>query len=346
MPVRMPGRMPVRMPVRMKDIANDLGLSIVTVSKVLRDHPDISAETRDRVLKRMKEVNYRPNLAARALVTGRTYSIGLVVPDLVHPFFGEVAKGMSRILRKKGYNLVISSSDEDPELEQHEVDQLLARRVDALIIASAQLDGEMFRRIEEQQTPYILIDRKISDLNANFVGVDDTAAGRLATAHLIEKGRRRIAHIGGPCVSTATGRLDGYRRALAAAKIAFNPDYVITRGQRDDASDRSGYEAMRKFLALSPLPDGVFCYNDPTAMGAMDAILERGLRIPEDIAIVGCGNVRYAGFLRVPLTTIDQQSEEIGDRSAKLALTQIDAKGAGRVKTMLLEPKLIVRQSA
>ena len=98
------------MPVRMKDIAQDLGISIVTVSKVLRDHPDISAETRDRVLKRMKEVNYRPNLAARALVTGRTYSVGLVVPDLVHPFFGEVAKGMSRVLRKKGYNLVISSS--------------------------------------------------------------------------------------------------------------------------------------------------------------------------------------------------------------------------------------------
>ena len=334
------------MPVRMKDIAHDLGISIVTVSKVLRDHPDISAETRDRVLKRMKEVNYRPNLAARALVTGRTYSVGLVVPDLVHPFFGEVAKGMSRVLRKKGYNLVISSSEEDPELESQEVEQLLARRADALIIASAQTSTQMFKRIEEQKTPYILIDRKFSGLVANFIGVDDMAAGRLATEHLICIGRRRIAHIAGPAVSTATGRLEGYRRALAAHKIDQNPDYLIVREHGDDSSDQSGYEAMRKLLSLSPQPDGVFCYNDPTAMGAMDAIIERGLRVPQDIAIVGCGNVRYAGFLRVPLTTIDQQSEEIGDRSARLALSQIEAKGTARPKTILLEPNLVVRQSA
>src|SRR5579864_9338010 len=207
------------MAVRMKDIAHDLGLSIVTVSKVLRDHPDISAETRDRVLKRMKEVNYRPNLAARALVTGRTYSVGLVVPDLVHPFFGEVAKGMSRVLRKKGYNLVISSSEEDPDLEAQEVEQLLARRADALIIASAQTSTQMFQRIEEQQTAYILIDRKFAGLSANFIGVDDVAAGRLATEHLITIGRRRIAHIAGPAVSTATGRLNGYRQALTAHKV-------------------------------------------------------------------------------------------------------------------------------
>lgn len=334
------------MPVRMKDIAHDLGISIVTVSKVLRDHPDISTGTRDRVLQKMKEVNYRPNLAARALVTGRTFSIGLVVPDLVHPFFGEVAKGMSRVLRKKGYNLVISSSEEDPELEQQEVEQLLARRVDALIIASAQTDIRMFRRIEEQKTPYVLVDRRFAGLSANFTGVDDEAAGRIATGHLISLKRRRIAHIGGPAVSTATGRRDGYRAALAAHDIALNPNFLIDREHGDDASDRSGYEAMRQLLSLSPRPDAVFCYNDPTAMGAMEAIFERGLRIPQDIAIVGCGNVRYAAFLRVPLTTIDQQSEEIGDRSAKLALAQIEAKGAARPKTVLLEPRLVVRQSA
>jgi len=330
----------------MKDIANDLGISIVTVSKVLRDHPDISAETRDRVLKKMKEVNYRPNLAARALVTGRTYSIGLVVPDLVHPFFGEVAKGMSRVLRKQGYNLIISSSEEDPELERQEVDQLLARRVDALIIASAQTGIQMFRRIEEQKTPYVLVDRKFAGLNANFTGVDDEAAGRIATEHLISLKRSRIAHIGGPAVSTATGRRDGYRAALTAHQMRLNPEFLIERERGDDSSDRSGYDAMRKLLSLSLLPDAVFCYNDPTAMGAMEAIFGHGLRIPEDIAIVGCGNVRYAGFLRVPLTTIDQQSEEIGDRSAKLALAQIEAKGAARPKTVLLEPRLVVRQSA
>jgi LacI family transcriptional regulator len=334
------------MPARMKDIANDLGISIVTVSKVLRDHPDISDETRERVLKRMKEVNYQPNLAARALVTGRTYSVGLIVPDLVHPFFGEVAKGMSRVLRKKGYNLVISSSEEDAELERLEIEQLLARRADALIIASSQTGIQTFRRIEEEKTPYVLIDRKFPGLNANFTGVDDEAAGRIATEHLISLGRRRIAHIGGPEVSTATGRLEGYRAALYAHQMEVDPALLVLLEHGDDASDRSGYDAMSKLLSLSPRPDAVFCYNDPTAMGAMEAIFERGLRIPQDIAIVGCGNVRYAAFLRVPLTTIDQQSEEIGDRSAKLALAQIEAKGAARPKTVLLEPHLVVRQSA
>lgn len=158
------------MAVRLKDIARDLGVSVVTVSKVLRNHSDISDETRDRVLKRMKELNYRPNLAARALVTGRSFSVGLVVPDLVHPFFAEVAKGLSKILRKKGYSLLIASSEEDPELEQQELDMMLARRVDALVVASAQWTVESFRRIEEQKTPYVLIDRQFAGLAANFVG--------------------------------------------------------------------------------------------------------------------------------------------------------------------------------
>ena len=154
----------------------------------------------------MKELNYRPNLAARALVTGRSYIAGLVVPDLVHPFFGQVAKGLSSGLRKKGYSLVLSSSEDDPELEQQEIEQLLARRVDVLIVASAQSTVETFHRLEEQKIPYVLIDRRFDGLAANFVGVDDAAAGELATTHLIEAGCRRIAHIGGPKVSTDEGR--------------------------------------------------------------------------------------------------------------------------------------------
>src|SRR5215469_4107295 len=126
------------MTVRMKDIARDLGVSVVTVSKVLRNHSDIGPETRERVLRRIKELKYRPNLAARALVTGRTHSVGLIVPDLVHPFFADIAKALSGVLRGRRYGLLISSSEEDPALERDEIDQLLARRVDALIIASAQ----------------------------------------------------------------------------------------------------------------------------------------------------------------------------------------------------------------
>ena len=334
------------MPVRLKDIARDLGVSVVTVSKVLRNHSDISDETRERVLRRMKELNYQPNLAARALVTGRTNIAGLIVPDLVHSFFAQVGKGISTILRAKGYSLVIASSEEDPSLEHEEVGQMLARRVDALIIASVQRSLDSFRRIEEQRTPYVLIDRKFEGLNANFVGVDDEAVGLLATEHLIAAGRRRIAHIGGQDVSTAIGRRDGYRHALARHGIDVPPLYVVARPHGDDEGDVTGYQAMMNLLQLTPRPDGVFCHNDPTALGVMKAIIDSGLRIPEDIAVVGCGNVRYADFLRVPLTSVDQDSVAIGEHAARLALSLIDAKTPPRPKAILLEPRLIVRDSS
>jgi len=334
------------MNVTMKDIAQELGVSIGTVSKVLRDHPDISAETRERVRKRMRELNYRPNLAARALVTGRTHTVGLVVPDLVHPFFGEVAGGLSKLLRKKGYSLIIASSDEDVELENRAIDQLLARRVDALIVASSQRDAAFFHQIEKQKTPLVLIDRRPEGSRANFVGVDDEEIGRIATEHLIEMGCRRIAHIGGPGISTAIGRLTGYRQALERHGLAAGPEYVIGRDHVDEASDATGYEAMKQLLGLQKAPDGVFCYNDPTAMGAMQAALEKGVRIPQDLALIGAGNVRYAKFLRVPLSSIDQQSGEIGDRAAKLAVRLIEAKTRTKPGTILLDPKLIVRESS
>jgi len=333
------------MAVRMKDIARDLGVSVVTVSKVLRNHSDISEETRARVRRRMKELNYRPNLAARALVTGRSYMVGLVVPDLVHPFFGQVAKGLSRLLRKKGYGLVIASSEEDPELERQEIDQLLARRVDALIIASTQWTVETFRHIEEQKTPYVLVDRKFVGLHANFVGVDDERVGLMATEHLIGQGCRRIAHIRGPEISTGVGRLEGYRRALTKHGLVVPPQYVQA-ASGDYEGDVSGCKAMQQLLKLEPRPDAVFCYNDPTAAGAMKAILEAGLRVPQDVAIVGCGNTRYSEMLRVPLTTVDQESAMIGERAAKLALTLIDTKGPARPRTILLEPKVIARASS
>jgi LacI family transcriptional regulator len=330
---------------RMKDIARDLNVSVITVSKVLRNHPDISEETRNRVLKRMKEVNYRPNLAARALVTGKTYSIGLIVPDLVHPFFAELAKGISRALRERGYGLVISSSEEQPELEQREIEQMLARSVDAMIIASTQLTVESFRQIEERRVPYVLLDRRFAGLPANFVGIDDEQAGILATEHLIAAGCRRIAHIRGPEVSTSIGRLTGYRCALMRGGLDMPANYVVFEETGDEAGDTSGYEAMKKLLAVDPRPDGVFCYNDPTALGAMRAIVGAGLAIPGDIAVVGCGNVVYASFLMVPLSSIDQDNAAMGMRAGELALALLASKARPRPQTILMEPKLVARAS-
>jgi LacI family transcriptional regulator len=333
-------------PVRMKDIARDLGLSTVTVSKVLRGHPDIGEATRKRVMKRMKELNYQPNLAARALITGRTWTMGLVVPDLLHPFFAQVAKAISAAIREQGYGLLITSSEEDPQLEQQEIEQLLARRVDAILVASAQWTVESFRRIEECGIPYVLIDRRFRGLAANFVGVDDAAVGALAAGHLAEQGCRHIAHIRGPETSTALGRLEGYRRALMEHGMTPLHEHVVSIGTSgDDRGEPGGYEAAKKLLATKPRPDGIFCFNDPVALGAMRAIVDAGLRIPDDIAVVGCGNVLYSDFLQVPLTSVDQDSAGIGKLAAEAALRLVGAREPQRPHVELVKPRLVVRAS-
>lgn len=335
------------MPTRLKDIAQDLGLSSVTISKVLRHHPDISEETRKRVLKRMKEMNYTPNFAARSLITGRTWTMGLVVPDLLHPFFARIAKELSAEVRKKGYSLFISSSDEDPRLEQEEIEQLLARRVDVMLIASVQQSVESFRAIAEQKVPYILFDRWFPELEANFIGVDDKAVGMLATSHLIEQGCKRIAHLRGPGISTAIGRYEGYTAALKSKKLPLYPEYVIAIGSSaDHRGEMRGYEATRELLANRVRPDGIFCFNDPCALGSMRAIFDAGLRIPEDVAIVGCGNISYDDLLRVPLSSVDQNSEALGKKAATLALSLAQSKGTPRTKKELIQPHLEVRASS
>src|SRR5580700_6662538 len=192
----------------MKDIARDLGVSLMTVSKALRNHSDISQQTRNRVLKRMRELNYQPDWIARSMVTRRTYLVGLVLPDLMHSFFAEVAKGVARRLQPLGYQVVISNSEEDGDVEQRHVEVLVNRKVDGLIIASAQRNGqgEVFKILESSKIPYVLIDRMLAGVEANYVGVKDDDLGAIATEHLVAQGCRRIAHIRGPAVATGVGR--------------------------------------------------------------------------------------------------------------------------------------------
>lgn len=329
----------------MKDIARDLGVSVITISKVLRNHPDVGDETRERVLSRVKELDYRPNLAARSLVTGRTYLVGLVVPDLLHPFFAEIAKSLSETLRGSGYYLIVSSSEEDPDIEEQEINQLLARRLDTLIIASCRSTVDLFFRIENQKTPYVLIDRSLPGLTANFIGVDDEAVGRIATRHLIEIGCKRIAHIRGPETSTGIRRVDGYKQALSDAGQRVVDDYIITEFKGDIETKQRGADAMRQLLSLKQRPDGLFCFNDPLAMGAINYAVDQGIRIPEDIAVIGCGNLHYDDSLRVPLSSIDQHSRRIGEEAARIALGILNSKIPPKPQTVVLQPELVVRRS-
>jgi LacI family transcriptional regulator len=333
------------MTVRLKDIARDLGVSLITVSKALRGKDDISEKTRRRVLKRTAELNYRPNMLARGLASGKTFIVGLIVPDLLHPFFAEFAKSLNGLLRAHNYGLILTSSEEDPELEQQEIRTVLARGIDALLIASCQPKLRGFYGVEDQRTPFILIDRDFPHLGAHFVGTDDYAAGLMATRHLFSVGKRRIAHIAGPQLSPGADRLRGYKDALKESGIAVRQSYIVSNLRVEEMGEQVGYQGMRKLLQAKPGPDAVFCYNDLTAIGGMHAVLEAGLSIPRDIAFVGCGNVRYSDYLRVPLSSIDQSTRQLGEQAGKLALSLI-GKPAATPRHVLVEPKLVIRASS
>jgi len=331
------------MAVTMMDIARDLKVSVVTVSKVLRNQGKISAATRKRVLRRAKQLNYQMNWVARSLVTRRTFTIGLLLPEFTHPFFAEIARAVAQTVRPHGYHVIISSFEEDPALEVSEGDSLLARQVDGLIVASAQPARSLglFHRIQGRNVPYVLIDRYIAGLQASFVGVDNHAIGKLATEHLIARGCCRIGHLRGPKMGIAAERCEGYRQALSQRGLRAHPRYVVMGGHGDE----TGYEGMRRLLLVRPIPDGVFCYNDPVAIGAIKAILEAGLKVPHDISVVGAGNVHYSDVLAVSLTTVDQGACQMGARAAELLLERIGLKRSARPQKILIPPKLVERES-
>jgi LacI family transcriptional regulator len=342
------------MAVRMKDIAKALNLSIVTVSKVLnKKDASISDATRQRVLECASRLDYRTNLAAKSLVTGQSKMIGLIVPELFHGFFGEIAAGMSDALTQQGYGLIISSSRDSENLENREIRQMLARGVDALVVASCAARPDALLSAN-REVPVILLDRRIGPPGALWlVGTDDRLAGKLATRHLIETGRRRIAYIGAAGLSPTSDRERGYRSTLTRARLKAPARYIVRLQQNEESNHVLGARAMRQLLALKPRPDAVFCYNDPTAWGAMLAILDSGLRIPQDIAVVGCGGVLYNAFMRVPLTSIDQHATRLGEEAANLAQRAIQqralkarpSKSKRDSAAILLKPTLVIRAS-
>jgi len=330
-------------PVRMKDIAKEMGLSVATISKALSDAPDIGREVKLLVRRYCEELNYQPNPAARSLVTSKTMAVGLVIPDLLKSFFAEVAMGVARKLHPRGYTLVLSNSQEDPKLECREVEQLLARSVDGIILASAQPPRslEILRSIEARKVPLVLLDRYFPGIRCDYIGADNTELGRMATAHLIETGCRRMAHITCAHISTAATRAAGYRAALKRHGLPALPGHVVST--RNDVS--GGYSAMRSLLRSKHVPDGVFCFNDSVAAGALKAILEAGLRVPGDIAVIGAGNLLYTDFLRVPLSTIDLRSSLIGEQAAELLLDRLSGRAATRPRNVLVPLTLVVRES-
>ncbi|HYT75940.1 MAG TPA: LacI family DNA-binding transcriptional regulator [Vicinamibacterales bacterium] len=332
----------------MKRIAGELGVSITTVSKVLNNREDIGHATRARVLAKVAELGYQPNAVARSLTLRRTHTLGVVIPDLMHSFFVEIVAGLEATASARGYGLLLCSSNEDPAKERQELDMLRQRQVDGVVLGSANATGntDLLQQLTALGVGLVMIDRDDHpDVRCDRVVTDDEEVGRLATTHLVEQGRKAIAHIHGPSIVHAKRRADGYRAALKAKGVKVKPEWIVRGGFKD----ADGYRAMKKLLAMKPRIDAVFAANDPAAIGAMKAIWEAGLRVPEDIAIVGAGDIALGDLLRVPLSTVSWSREDQGRAAAELILDRIDEDVDGtaqRAERVVIRPHLVARRSS
>ena len=328
----------------MKRVAGELGVSITTVSKVLNNHDDIGEATRTRVLAKVEELGYQRNAVARSLTLRRTHTLGIVIPDLMHSFFVEVIAGIEPVASARGFGLLLCSSGEDPRKERGELELLRGRQVDGVVIASAHASGntDMLKQLTRHGTGLVMIDRDDHpSVKCHRVVTDDEQVGVLATSHLIDAGRRAIAHVAGPAIVHARRRERGWRAALAARGIRPSEAWLVAGGFM--AGD--GYRAMKRLLAVTPRVDAVFAANDPAAIGAMKAIWEAGLRVPDDIAIVGAGDIALGDLLRVPLTTVAWSRQEQGRHAAELLLNGLDRQ-SDPPQRIVIPPRLIVRESS
>ncbi len=325
-----------------QDIATDLGLSAMTISRALNGHPDVKEETRKRIEKRARELNYRPNRWARSLVTRRSQIIGVVIPDFSHTFFAEIVSGIQEAVERRGYTLILCNSAADSVREAREINMLIGSRADGLIVASSFETGNssFFQGLLEEGVPFVLIDRNFDDMRRPFVGVDDEAAGRLAAEHLLELGHRRLALIAGPHLSTAERRARGFLKAVEGAGVIVGGDLIAG----DSFSFEGGEAAMKGLLQHDPRPTAVFAANDPAAMGAIRACREAGVRVPDDISIMGAGGVEFDYLPEPFLTTTDWSRREIGQRAGEMLLSVIEERDASPA-AIALPPRLVVRRS-
>jgi LacI family transcriptional regulator len=332
-------------PTTMKRIAGELGVSITTVSKVLNNRADISEATRSRVLAKVEELGYKRNAVARSLSLRRSHTLGIVIPDLMHSFFVEIIAGIEPVASTRGYGLLLCSSSENPEKERSELEMLRSRQVDGIVLASAHGSGitGLLQQLTKQGTTLVMIDRDDHPtVKCHRVLTDDERVGQLATDHLLDLGRRAIAHIGGPAIVHAKRREKGWREALRARGVK-PPDEWIVRG---GFMESEGYHAMKRLLNVRPKIDAVFAANDPSAIGAMKAIWEAGLRVPDDIAVVGVGDIALGDLLRVPLTTVGWSRTDQGRHAAELMLNSLDEDNDAEPQRIIIPPRLIARASS
>lgn len=335
--------------VQLKDLAALLGVNVATVSKALKDYPDISEKTKQRVRALAKKLNYLPDTQAGGLRGKKSFIIGLIVPEIVHFFFSNVINGIMNYVEENGYRLLITLSNNSTEREEKQLKLLFGAKVDGVLasLANENFKSDHFTLLSEYEIPVVLFDKVDDNLPYSQVIVDDEQGAYDATQHLIRRGCKRIAHIRGPLnPSNSIKRFEGYRRALNEMHLPFDRKLVKVC---NEVVYKEGYDFAKELLKHSSPPDGIFAVTDQVGVGAMNAVRDAGLSVPDDIKIVGFSDSLIAQTSNPALTTIYQPGYEIGETAAKLLIDEINqrAKNSGSFKTTrkVLATQLVKRGS-
>jgi LacI family transcriptional regulator len=335
---------PVRSAVTIREVARLAEVHPGTVSRALNEQTRalVNGETAERVLRAAQALGYRPNPIARGLKTNRSYTIGVLIPDITNPLFPPILRGIEDRLDDAGYTSLIVNTDNDGERERSHLEAMLARQVDGFISATARLDLKSLAEVAAGGAPLVLVNRSLEDGSLPAVTVNDRKGIRLAVEHVAELGHRRIAHVAGPQnVSTGHRRHLGFLEAMRSLGLDPGPEPIsFSRAFAED----EGARLCAEVLASHPETTAIVASNDLLAIGCYDALEERDLRCPEDVSIVGFNDMPLVDRLRPPLTTVRVPKREIGTVAADLLLQQL-TDGAGTPREILLEPTLIVRGS-
>lgn len=332
--------------ITLADVAREAGVSMMTVSRAVNNKEGVSQETRQAIEEVIKRIGYRPNIIARGLATQRTGTLGLVVPDISNPFFSEVARGVEKTASAQNYSVLVCNTEEDPERELDLLELLSEKWVDGLVLCSSRLEQQKLKSVLVRFPAAILVNRQLKSMNIrNTVGsvlIDDKAGGRMATNHLIESGHKVIGFLSGPSISQSSHwRTEGYRQALAAADLPYRQDLVLPCSPTVAGGQQAASDLLEKYPEITAL----FCYNDLVAVGAIQACVEVGRAIPNDLAIVGYDDIMLAPLVTPPLTTCRVAREELGSLAAGLLLERLGGCTEDCEKR-ILQPELIIRASA
>lgn len=335
--------------VTIKDIARELGISPSTVSRALKDHPDISPQTKKSVNELAEKLNYTPNIVALSLRQSKTNTIGVVIPEIVHFFFSTVISGIEDVAYSAGYNVILTQSGESFSREAINIKALFNSRVDGMLISLSR-ETTNFDHIEAmlaKGVPMVFFDRVYDNGNSSMVVVDDLSGAKEATKHLIDQGCKNIIHLEGPPnLAITKQRLEGFMQAMNDANLPVPKENIIPCPL---GTIEEGKLVTEKLLANST-PDGIFASSDPTAMGCMQAIRNKGLKIPKDIAVMGFSNWMFSSLMDPPLSSVHQPGFEMGQEAAKLLIRHIEVKSKNNeeapAETKLLKTTLVTRESS